>query len=137
MPPLQDVSDSESESDGEVVEFYEDDEDEPSAMLANDKKNNGTNVDLYDSGATSHMSPDRNHFTTYVKIPSKPIAGAGGSTFRVVGRRNMWIEVPMGNDKVGHVLLTNVHAGFTKPGGAGGADKHSVLSVSRPTQYRH
>jgi hypothetical protein len=110
MPPLQAGydSDDESESDGEVLELYEDDEDEPSAMLANNKKNTGMNMDLYDSGATSHMSPDRNRFTTYTRIPSKPIASTGGSTFCAVGRGNRWIEVPIGNDKAGHVLLTNV-----------------------------
>jgi hypothetical protein len=60
MPPLQAGydSDDESETDGEVLEFFEDDEDEPSAMLANNTKEAGTNVDLYDLGATSHMSPD-------------------------------------------------------------------------------
>jgi hypothetical protein len=59
MPPLQAGydSDDESESDGEVLELYEDDEDEPSAMLANDKKNTGMNMDRYDSGATSIRKP--------------------------------------------------------------------------------
>jgi hypothetical protein len=78
------------------------------AMLANNKKSTGIKIDLYDSGATSHMSPNCNRFTTYTQILSKPIAGAGGSTFSAVGHGNMWIEVPMGDDKIGQVLLTNV-----------------------------
>jgi hypothetical protein len=97
MPPLQELSDSESKSDGdEALDLGADEDDIPelSAMLANDARRAGMNVDLYDSGATSHMSPERNRFTTYAKIPSKPIAGAGGGTFCAVGHGNMWIEVP-------------------------------------------
>jgi hypothetical protein len=40
------------------------------------RANNGVETELYDSGASCHMSPFRDHFVSYRSIPPRPITAA-------------------------------------------------------------
>ncbi len=40
------------------------------------KEQVGAEVELYDSGASCHMSPFHEHFVTYQDIPARPITAA-------------------------------------------------------------
>lgn len=80
-------SDGDSEPDGvwlACIEVSENREDEvysttyDSALLANEGARAGVQVELYDSGASRHMSSYREQFVTYNPIPPKPITTANG-----------------------------------------------------------
>ena len=54
-------------------------------------------IDLFDSGASRHMSGHRHRFTTFVKIEPKPITAADTCVFYVNGKEDLCIEVPNGD----------------------------------------
>ena len=65
---------------------------------------------IFDSGATSHMSPHLHHFISYCPITPKSIHAANNHTFCGVGCGDMWITVPTSEDgtETTRVLLRNV-----------------------------
>jgi hypothetical protein len=67
----------------------------------------GTEVDIYDSGASSHMSPDRHRFVTFKSIPPRPIKAADHALFNATGVGTMKITMPNG-DATTSVTLQNV-----------------------------
>jgi len=67
-----------------------------------------TNVDLYDSGASRHMSGFRHRFINLVKINPKPITAADRWSFNAMGKGDMWILLPNGDQEKSHVLLKEV-----------------------------
>ena len=64
-------------------------------------------VELYDSGASQHLSPYREHFINFVDITPKPIMAADKRTFDATGRGDLYVEIPNGNTKA-RILLKNV-----------------------------
>jgi Reverse transcriptase (RNA-dependent DNA polymerase)/Integrase core domain/GAG-pre-integrase domain/Zinc knuckle len=64
-------------------------------------------VDLYDSGATCHMTPHKERFTTYEKIAPRGISGANKETFFAEGLGDIWVTVPNGG-KTSKMRLTGV-----------------------------
>ena len=77
------------------------------AMPLETSMHKGSEIDIYDSGASSHMSPDRHRFTNFREIPPHPIAAADKATFNATGVRNMQIAIP--NDKTtSYVTIKNV-----------------------------
>ena len=70
----------------------------------------GTSIELYDSGASRHMTPSRDRFLTYQSIPRIPIKGANGSVFYAVGTGNLRIEVPDGEPSTPIILKDILHA---------------------------
>lgn len=64
-------------------------------------------TELYDSGATRHMSPYRHRFVNFTPITPRPIGAADNRTFKAVGKGDMYINVPCG-EKTSRVLLTDV-----------------------------
>jgi hypothetical protein len=66
-----------------------------------------TVTELYDSGASRHLSPYREQFINYVPIPPKPIMAADKCTFNVIERGDIYIEIPNGNSGA-QILLKNV-----------------------------
>ncbi|KAI0075255.1 hypothetical protein K474DRAFT_1560994, partial [Panus rudis PR-1116 ss-1] len=60
--------------------------------------------ELYDSGATRHMSPHRNRFINFIEIPPRSIGAADNRSFKAVGKGDMFIDVPCG-EKTSRVLL--------------------------------
>ncbi|RPD55062.1 hypothetical protein L227DRAFT_476078, partial [Lentinus tigrinus ALCF2SS1-6] len=50
--------------------------------------------DLYDSGATHHMSPYRQDFVRFTPMPDKPLNAANQQQFLAKGSGEMVISVP-------------------------------------------
>ena len=132
MPELEDVSDSSDSSDDEYSEVddlndrFWDDLDEGEAklevdngeeaytrtysysMLANAARTSeGVETELYDSGASRHMTAYRNRLENYVSIVPKPIAAADKRFFQATGKGNLRIKIPNGNSTTS-ILLTDV-----------------------------
>jgi hypothetical protein len=63
--------------------------------------------ELYDSGTTCHMSPDRDRFLTYREIPPKPISGANQQKFYAIGTGDIRVSVP-NRGKKSTIRLTEV-----------------------------
>ena len=56
--------------------------------------------DLYDSGASHHMSPCKEDFINYHEIPERPLTAANKQTFSAVGMGNMIISIPNGETQL-------------------------------------
>nr|VWO99577.1 Uncharacterized protein [Ganoderma boninense] len=57
----------------------------------------GTYVDVFDSGASVHISPYRERFITFRELhPARPITAANGEQFLATGEGNVEIRVPNG-----------------------------------------
>jgi hypothetical protein len=67
----------------------------------------GTTVDLYDSGASQHMSLYQERFINFKSIPPHAIEAADKRTFDAIGRGDLPIKIPNGKHKT-RILLTNV-----------------------------
>jgi hypothetical protein len=66
--------------------------------------------ELYDSGASRHMSPFRKQFVTYRKIDARPITAANNKVFHAVGMGDIQIEVPNGATSSKVLLKNALHA---------------------------
>jgi hypothetical protein len=77
------------------------------AMLANVNASSTVETELYDSGASRHMSPYCHRFIDYINIEPKTITAADAGTFQAIGRGDMHIEVPNGKTTP-RILLHNV-----------------------------
>ena len=57
----------------------------------------GTYVDVFDSGASVHISPYRERFTSFRELePARPITAANGETFMAIGEGEVELRVPNG-----------------------------------------
>ncbi len=136
LPSLQDVSDSEDEdSDDEADEL---DISTPeligeitsltsgnlAAAVADTEREH--EVDIFDSGATQHMTPSRHRLMNYTAIKPRGIMAADKKKFEALGKGDMHITIPNGKNQTTKVLVKDVlHApnlGVT------------LLSVGRITQ---
>ena len=68
----------------------------------------GTEVDLYDSGATRHMSGFRYKFLDFVPIDPVPIITADKRSFEATGKGNMYVYLPNKNQPNSRILLKDV-----------------------------
>ena len=59
-----------------------------------------TNIDLYDSGASCHMSGFHHRFIKLVKITPKPITAADRRSFSAIGKGDIWVYLPNGKEKL-------------------------------------
>ena len=55
-------------------------------------------IEVYDSGATCHMSPYIDEFLDFTFIEPKPISAADNRTFKAVGKGTMKIIIPNGDN---------------------------------------
>ena len=122
LPPLQSVPDSDDE--GEDPDNDDDDllvcespliplDDEANSsldyeVLAGAVGVKPTDVDLYDSGATRHMSGFRHRFINFTEIEPKPITTADKRTFSATGKGDMYIHVPNDDLPPSKILLKDV-----------------------------
>jgi hypothetical protein len=67
-------------------------------------------IELYDSGASRHMSPFRHHFTNYNAIPPRPVGTADGRTFFAIGVGDLQIDVPNRSTTTPITLRDTLHA---------------------------
>ena len=77
------------------------------AMLANIEASSNHDTELYDSGASCHMSPYHNKFLNFVSIKPQTIQAADGQEFEATGLGDMHIELPNRRSKL-QILLKNV-----------------------------
>ncbi|KAF7345981.1 Retrovirus-related Pol polyprotein from transposon TNT 1-94 [Mycena venus] len=77
------------------------------AMLASDAGTPNVETELYDLGASRHMSPYRHRFINYTSIPPKSITAADNGSFQAIGQGDMHISIPNGNS-MATVLLKGV-----------------------------
>ena len=123
LPSLQSISDSDNESDSPNVD---DDDDflvcESLLIPLDDEANSSleyavltetvgakpTDINLYDSGATRHMSGFCHRFLNFVEIVPKPISTADKQTFSAMGKGDMYINIPNGDLPPSKILLKDV-----------------------------
>jgi Pol polyprotein, beta-barrel domain len=67
----------------------------------------GCEVDVYDSGASGHMSPNHHRFTTFKEITPCAINATDKAIFKATGMGNMRIGIPNGKTTT-HVTLKDV-----------------------------
>src|SRR6202522_895751 len=67
-----------------------------------------TDVDLYDSGATRHMSGFHHRFVNLIEIEPKPITTADKRMFSATGRGDMYIYLPNKDLPPSKILLKDV-----------------------------
>src|SRR5580658_2869541 len=67
-------------------------------------------VELYDSGASRHMSPSCNRFKSYQEIAPRAITAADKRVFYAVGTGDLEIEVPNGESTTPILLKDVLHA---------------------------
>ena len=67
-------------------------------------------TELYDSGASQHMSPFHKHFITYQSILPHAITTTDKWTFYVIGTGDLQIEVPNGQSTTKVLLQDALHA---------------------------
>jgi hypothetical protein len=75
-------------------------------MLANAGRT-GVETELYDSGASRHMTADRDRLENFVSIVPKAIAAAEKRYFQATGKGNLRIKIPNGKT-TSSILLTDV-----------------------------
>jgi transposase InsO family protein len=67
-------------------------------------------TELYDSGASRHMSPFRDRFLNYRSIPPRAITAADKRVFYAIGMGDLRIEVPNGKSSTPIMLKDVLHA---------------------------
>ena len=78
------------------------------AMLANVEESvEGVQTELYNSGASCHMSPYCDHFKNYVRIMPKVIAAADKRYFQAIRKGDLCIKIPAEHEMT-TVLLKDV-----------------------------
>ena len=109
VPEPETVVDSSDAGSDDDDDFNTDFTSHDGAMLASDPSTEDENL-IFNSGATSHMSPQIHHFASYRPIRPKRINAAGNHTLRGVGRGDMWTTVPCNEDgtETMHILLREV-----------------------------
>ena len=80
------------------------------AMLVNVEGNvEGMQTELYDSGASRHMSPYRDHFENYTPIAPKSITAADKRYFQAIGKGDLRIKIPNGSSTTTILLKDVLH----------------------------
>ena len=64
-------------------------------------------IELFDSGASRHMSGHRRRFVNFIEIEARPITAADKRSFDAIGKGDMYIDVPKGNG-TSRILLRDV-----------------------------
>src|ERR1700761_6180978 len=97
-------ADQQQQSDAEAGAVIEEvlDQDVSLATLENKPQREG---ELYDSGASCHMSPFRHQFISYRTIPPRPIMAADKRLFFANGIGDVRIKVPNGESSFTPVIL--------------------------------
>jgi hypothetical protein len=65
-------------------------------------------LEIYDSGASVHMTPSRHRLTNYRAIQPRGITAANNQTLDAVGMGDMHVEVPNGANRSTRVLVKDV-----------------------------
>ena len=101
VTPFDTISDSDDPDDGAYTTSFSTDQ------LAGSAEARNVEVDLYDSGASRHMSGFRHKFIDLVDIEPVPISAADKRTFKATGRGKMIIHLPNGDHGPSRAVLMN------------------------------
>jgi hypothetical protein len=71
------------------------------------RTSNSLSVEIYDSGCSRHMTPDRHRLINYRAISPKPISAANQESFSAIGAGDMYIQAPNGATST-RIKLRNV-----------------------------
>jgi hypothetical protein len=88
------------------VQSSEDPEDLASAVAIH----GAHEAELYDSGASRHISPFRHRFITYQPITPRPISAADKHIFYAIGTGTLQIQAPNGASSTQILLREALHA---------------------------
>ncbi|PBK66926.1 hypothetical protein ARMSODRAFT_889935, partial [Armillaria solidipes] len=96
LPDLEDVGDSSDDEDnsesevcaGTIIASAED---------ANLEKKNESEIELFDSGASRHMSPHRHAFLNFRDIHPRSFDAANKNKFFATGQGDMIVSLPHGS----------------------------------------
>lgn len=69
---------------------------EDDATHVQDQRSSNLRIELFDSGASRHISPYRNAFSTFQSIPPHPLRAANKETFCAKGKGEMILDLPNG-----------------------------------------
>jgi hypothetical protein len=64
---------------------------------------------ILDSGASRHFSPDHLKLTNYKEISPEPIRATDGHTFSALGKGDLKLKLPNGDQKPTPIMLRNVY----------------------------
>jgi hypothetical protein len=104
-------ADQQQQPDAEAWATIEEIKDEEYGLSILSGKAPRTEGELYDSGASCHMSPFRHQFITYHPIPPHPIMAADKRLFFAKGIGDVRIKVPNGESSFTPVILCDaLHA---------------------------
>lgn len=95
-----------------AIEEIEDDEfyTESVYTTAPTTRQPGAEIELYDSGASRHMSPFRHRFRNFHSIPPRAITAADHRTFYATGTGDLQIDVPNGDTTTPIILRDTLYA---------------------------
>ncbi|KAJ7602097.1 hypothetical protein DFH06DRAFT_1024225, partial [Mycena polygramma] len=62
-------------------------------------------LEIYDSGATQHMTPSRHRLTNYTAIAPRRIVAADKQHFEALGKGDMFVQIPNGRNQSTRVLV--------------------------------
>jgi hypothetical protein len=124
LPDLQPVSDSEdeySDSEEEEEDYDEfslsraiDKEDAPLttrygyAFIAGVTGSSDRNTEIYDSGASRHITPCKERLLNYQSIAPRDFKSADDGKFQAIGKGDMLLKVPSPRNTTLEVLLKDV-----------------------------
>jgi hypothetical protein len=69
----------------------------------------GMQSELYNSGASCHMSPYQDHFENYMSIALKSITAADKQYFQPIGKGNLQIKISNGSNTTTILLKDVLH----------------------------
>jgi hypothetical protein len=90
-------------------DLYEARTEDSEDQAASASKAGDTEAELYDSGASSHITPFRHHFLTYHSITPRPITAVDKHVFYAVGAGDLQIQVPNGMTMTPIILRDALH----------------------------
>lgn len=95
-----------------AIEEIEDDEPYTEAVYttANITRQPEVETELYDSGASRHMSPFRHRFRNFHTIPPRAITAANHRTFYATGAGDLQVDVPNGDTTTPVILRDTLYA---------------------------
>jgi hypothetical protein len=97
--------DEECSANEDITKALSEDPEEQATSTTSDPE-----AELYDLGASRHISPFQHHFLTYRPINPCPITAADKQIFYAIGSGNLQIEVSNGASKTPIVLWDALHA---------------------------
>ena len=110
---LQEGEESDWEFDDELGDWSSEEGDVVAATISAADANSGVQVEMYDSGATHHISPFKDDFKSYLPLtPPILLNAANQQRFQAIGSGSVLIQVPNGGVENELLLQGALYAPF-------------------------